>query len=346
MVADRTATPQQASGDLPAATGPGTAYPRERDPWLGQPELTVLALLVLLAGQGWIAGVLDGPALRAWSAMFVAIVVQSLPFLVMGVLLAALISSFLSERLVRKVMPTNPAAAVPVAGVAGVGLVGCECASIPIAGGVMRQGVAPAAALTFLLAAPAVNPVVIASTLVAFPAMPEIALARFLASMTTAVAVGWLWIKVGKRTPPLFDRPGQHEHGTGWKGFLGSVHHDLMQAAGYVVMGAMIAAAVNAFVPRAVLDTVADNLVVSVLVLAAFAFIVALCSQTDAFVAASLTAFSPTAKLVFLVVGPAMDVKLASLEAGYFGRRFAMVFVPLVMVTATVSAVLFGWWLL
>lgn len=336
---------------LPPAAADAAQDAERGDPerphrWLGQPELVVLGLLVLLLAQGWITGMLDAPAVRAWAAMFVAVVVQSLPFLVFGVVVAALISTFLSERLVRRVMPRHPAAAVPVAGVAGVGLVGCECASIPIAGGVMRQGVAPAAALTFLLAAPAVNPVVIASTLVAFPGMPETALARFVASMATAVAVGWLWIKVGRRTPPRFGQGSMHEHGTGLKGFLASVHHDLMQAAGYVVMGAMIAAAVNAFVPRAVLDTLAGNLLVSVVVLAAFAFVVALCSQTDAFVAASLTAFSPTAKLVFLVVGPAMDVKLASLEAGYFGRRFAMVFVPLVLVVATVSAVLVGWWLL
>lgn len=314
--------------------------------WLGQPELVVLGLLALLLAQGWITGMLDGPAVRAWSAMFVAIVVQALPFLVLGVIVAALISTFLSERLVRRVMPQRPAAAVPVAGIAGVGLVGCECASIPIAGGVMRQGVAPAAALTFLLAAPAVNPVVIVSTLVAFPGMPEMALARFLASMATAIGVGWLWIKVGRRTPPLFDRGRDHLHGRGLGGFLGTVHHDLVQSAGYVVMGAMIASAVNAFMPRAVLDTLAGNALVSILVLALFAFIVALCSQTDAFVAASLTAFSPTAKLVFLVVGPAMDVKLASLEAGYFGRRFAAVFVPLVVVVAVASAVLFGGWLL
>jgi uncharacterized membrane protein YraQ (UPF0718 family) len=108
----------------------------------------------------------------------------------------------------------------------------------------------------------------------------------------------------------------------------------------------MIAAAVNTFVPKPVLNTIGSHPVLSVLVLAAFAFVVALCSQTDAFVAASLTAFSPTARLVFLVVGPAMDIKLATLEAGVFGRQFAAVFVPLVVVVATVCGVLLGWWLL
>jgi uncharacterized protein len=83
-----------------------------------------------------------------------------------------------------------------------------------------------------------------------------------------------------------------------------------------------------------------------VLTLALFAFVVALCSESDAFVAASFTAFSDTAKLVFLVVGPAMDVKLASMETGAFGGAFARQFVPVVVMTAVLSAVGMGWLLL
>ena len=72
----------------------------------------------------------------------------------------------------------------------------------------------------------------------------------------------------------------------------------------------------------------------------------ALCSEADAFVAASLNAFSDTAKLVFMVVGPAMDVKLASMESGQFGGAFALRFVPLVVAVAVLSACGMGWWLL
>ena len=90
----------------------------------------------------------------------------------------------------------------------------------------------------------------------------------------------------------------------------------------------------------------AGRTVLGVLTLAAFAFLVALCSESDAFVAASFTAFSDTAKLAFLVVGPAMDVKLATMEAGTFGGAFARQFVPVVIGTAILSAVVIGWWLL
>ena len=133
-----------------------TSAPTKR-PGVGQPELVALGVLVILVSGRWIAPLLDAPTLQTWSTIFVAIVIQSVPFLVVGVLLSAVISILLSERVLSAVVPKNPVLGVPVAGIAGVGLPGCECAAVPIAGSLMRRGVAPAVALTFLLAAPAVN---------------------------------------------------------------------------------------------------------------------------------------------------------------------------------------------
>lgn len=304
------------------------------------------ALGALVVSQQWLVPRLDSPALATWSTIFVAIVVQSIPFLVGGVLLAGVIATLLSEKALRRLVPANPTLGVPVAGLAGVALPGCECASVPVAGSLMRRGVAPAVALTFLLAAPAVNPVVLVSTAVAFPDRPEVVLARFLASLVTAVAVGWLWLRFAGRVPILHRQRG-HDHGEGaTQAFLGSVRHDFIHAAGFLVLGAMIAAAINTFVPREIIDSVAGNVFLAVGSMAIFAFVVALCSEADAFVAASLSAFSDTAKLVFMVVGPAMDVKLASMESGQFGAAFAVRFVPLVIVVAVLSACGMGWWLL
>lgn len=303
-------------------------------------------LAALVASQQWLVDRLDHPAVATWSTIFVAIVVQSIPFLVGGVLLAAIISTLLSERALRRLVPANPALGVPVAGLAGVALPGCECASVPVASSLMRRGVAPSVALTFLLAAPAVNPVVLVSTAVAFPGRPEVVLARFLASLVTAVAVGWLWLRFAGRVP-LLHRQRTHDHADGTAhAFVDSVRHDFIHAAGFLVLGAMIAAAINTFVPREIIESVAGNAVLAVVTLAAFAFVVALCSEADAFVAASLSAFSDTAKLVFMVVGPAMDVKLASMESGQFGGAFALRFVPLVLVVAVLSACGVGWSLL
>ena len=324
------------------------ALERERRPHAAPVQVYVVfaVLAVLVASQQWLVDRLDHPAVATWSTIFVAIVVQSIPFLVGGVLLAAIISTLLSERALRRLVPANPALGVPVAGLAGVALPGCECASVPVASSLMRRGVAPSVALTFLLAAPAVNPVVLVSTAVAFPGRPEVVLARFLASLVTAVAVGWLWLRFAGRVP-LLHRQRAHDHpdGTAYA-FVDSVRHDFIHAAGFLVLGAMIAAGINTFVPREIIESVAGNAVLAVVTLAAFAFVVALCSEADAFVAASLSAFSDTAKLVFMVVGPAMDVKLASMESGQFGGAFALRFVPLVLVVAVLSACGVGWWLL
>lgn len=317
---------------------------RRRAP-IGQPELVAIGVLAVLLGQRWIVPILDTESIGTWSTIFVAIVIQSTPFLLGGVLLSAVITVLLSERVLQRLVPKNPMLGVPAAGIAGLGLPGCECAAVPIADSLMRRGVVPAVALTFLLAAPAVNPAVLVSTAVAFPGQPEMVVARFLASLATAIAVGWWCLSRGDRLPIRSRAVLEHGH-SGRERFVATVRHDFLHAGGFLVLGAMLAAAVNTFVPRSIVDTVAGQAVLGVLTLALFAFVVALCSESDAFVAASFTAFSDTAKLVFLVVGPAMDVKLAAMESGQFGTAFAVRFVPVVVVTAILSAVLTGWWLL
>lgn len=318
-------------------------------------DLQVWIILALLLAsvplQALLGGRLDSPAFQTWATVFLAIVVQSIPFLVLGVLLSGLISALLSERVVSKVLPRNSLLAVPVAGVAGIALPTCECAAVPVAGGLARRGVPPAVAITFLLAAPAVNPAVIVSTAVAFQGRVDMVVARFVASMLVAVLIGWIYVALAGRLPALrLPRIAEVAHGHGgdtrWGRFLGAAWHDLLPSAGFLVIGAIIAATINVVVPLRFVEAVADQWLLAIVALAAFAFLIALCSEADAFIAVSLTAFSDTAKLVFLVVGPVMDVKLAAMEAGQFGRQFAVQFVPLVLVVATTVAALTGWVLL
>ncbi|GAB3266246.1 permease [Alteromonas gracilis] len=324
------------------AAGPGTGTtPRASLGWQGW--LVVGVVVMLTVARGPLAAVFDGPRFSTWATVLTATVLQALPFLVFGVLLAGIVAAFVTEDRLKRWLPSSPVTAVPVAGAAGIALPGCECASVPLAGSLMKRGVAPSAALTFLLAAPAVNPIVIASTAVAFAGRWDIVGARFAASMITAIAVGWLWAWRFGRVPIRLDRLHQHDHGPRWLGLLRSMRHDLLNAGGYLVLGAMIAAGINTLLPRPWLDAVAGMEVVAILALAVFAFVVAMCSEADAFIAASLTAFSDTAKLVFMVVGPAIDVKIASLEAGILGGSFARVFAPLSFVVALASAVLVGW---
>jgi uncharacterized membrane protein YraQ (UPF0718 family) len=263
--------------------------------------------MLLLAGvvlQGPIRGALDAPVMQSWMTVFVAVMVQALPFLVLGVLLSAVIAVFVPPSFFARALPKRPALAVPVAGLAGVVLPGCE-----------------------------------------FPGRPQMVVARLVASLLVACAMGWLWHRLGRTDwlrPPA--RPSWEGLGKG-AAFWGSVRHDVMHAGGFLVVGAMAAATLKAVVPADWLGLAADNLVVSILALAVLAVLLSICSEADAFVAASLTQFSLTARLTFLVVGPMIDLKLFAMQTGTFGRGFALRFAPAtftlaVLVSSLVGAVL------
>ena len=156
----------------------------------------------------------------------------------------------------------------------------------------MGQGVPEAAALTFLLAAPAVNPIVLVATAVAFPDRPAMVGARLLGSMATAVAMGLLWTRFGRsswiaerarRAPAAV--PGESR----WWVFAETARHDLVQAGGFLVLGGLTSAVLTGLVPSSWLDTVADHLVLGIVVMAVLAVVLSLCSEADAFVAASLS---------------------------------------------------------
>ncbi|MFD9894138.1 permease [Amycolatopsis sp. NPDC059027] len=308
-------------------------------------EVLCAILLIAILAQGWLQRVFDVPALRTGSTVFVAVCVQALPFLVLGVLISGAIAAFLPARVLRRLLPRRTGVAVGVAGLAGVALPGCECASVPVARRLMGQGVAPAAALTFLLAAPAVNPVVLVATAVAFPGRPEMVLARFAGSLVTAMAMGWLWARWGKLewiTERALKRLPEVENGARWRVFAETARSDLVESGGFLVLGAFISSALNVLVPAKWFGVLGEQIVLGVLVMAVLAVVLALCSEADAFVAASLSAVPLLGKLVFLVVGPAVDVKLFALHAGTFGRSFALRFAPVTFVVALLCGVLAG----
>jgi uncharacterized membrane protein YraQ (UPF0718 family) len=302
--------------------------------------LGMAAAALVLSGTPW----LNDPAVAAWRTVCLAITVQALPFLLLGTALSGAINAFVPADLFTKVLPKRPALAVPVAGIAGAVLPGCECASVPVANSLIRRGVTPAAAFAFLLSAPAINPIVLTATAVAFPGSPAMVLARLLASLATAAVMGWLWLWLGREKwlRPVVRHTGHQPGHSRFTEFRLGFQHDFLHAGGFLVLGAMAAATFNVTVPRSVLDTFSGSPWLSVLFLAALAVVLAVCSEADAFVAASLTGFSPTARLAFMVVGPMVDLKLIALQAGTFGRAFAVRFSTATTVVAVAASVLIG----
>lgn len=308
--------------------------------------VAVAAIVAVAVVRPKLAGTFGSGAPREWMTVFIAVAVQAMPFLVLGVTLSALLASVVSPASIARRLPRRPAAAVVVAGGAGMALPGCECGAVPVAGRMIGGGVPPAAALAFLLAAPAINPIVLASTATAFPGQPELVAARFCASLAVAIVMGLLWLRIGREHAydDLVARASRSRQvsGSRWERFTDAAAHDLLHAGGWLVVGAAAAATIQVSVPRSVIDGLADAGPFAVVALGALAVLLAVCSEADAFVATSFTAFSPTARLAFMVVGPAVDTKLIALQVGTFGPRFARVFAPLTFVVAIASASIAG----
>ncbi|MQA02920.1 MAG: permease [Streptosporangiales bacterium] len=310
--------------------------------WPAVLAILAAALVVVIRLTGWRLGFLEVPAVQAWTTVFVAIVIQAIPFLVFGVLISALIATAVPPSFFARALPKSQLAAVPMASLAGGVLPGCECASVPIARRLISRGVPPAAALAFLLSAPAINPIVIVATAVAFPGEPRIVLGRVIASVVVSVTVGLVWTKLGRPEWTLVRQRKERTGSTKLEQFAAEARHDFLQAGGFLVIGGMAAATMNVVVPQQVLDTIGGSVWLGVLTLGVLAVILAICSEADAFIAASLTQFSPTAQLTFMVIGPMVDVKLIAMQVGTFGRAFALRFAPLVFGTGIVVTVLVG----
>ncbi|AYF72862.1 permease [Nocardia yunnanensis] len=300
-----------------------------------------------IVAQAWLASAVGRVGrLETATTVFVGVFVQAVPFLVLGVVISGGIAAFVSPALLRKVLPRNETAAIGVAGLAGMALPGCECGVVPVARRLIDQGAPSPVALAFLLSAPAINPVVLIATAVAFPGEPGMVWARFTGSLATSIVMGLLWSRVG-RPEWMLPRHDEHRHcaagRTRWEVFTEAARHDLLQASAFLVFGAAAAAALHVLVPPAWYERLGGQMVVGVLVMAVLAIVLALCSEADAFVASSMSALPLLPRLVFLVVGPAVDVKLFAMQAGSFGRRFAIRFSPLTFAVAVVCGTIAGY---
>jgi uncharacterized protein len=322
--------------------------PAARGLRVGSMEILVVGLVAFALAGTWLRAVVArNDMLATAGTVFSGVFVQALPVLGLGVVVSGLIAVFVPpERLVRW-LPRRAPVAVLAAGVAGAALPGCECGSVPVARRLFGDGgAAGAAALTFMLAAPAINPVVVVATTVAFPGQPKMVIARVGASLLTALVMGWLWSRWGRAEWITRRLPPHESHSPGtrprWLVFCEVARHDFLQAAAYLVVGAAAAAALHVLVPPRVFEHVGAHLIFGVTVMAALAVVLAVCSEADAFVASSLTMVPLVPRLVFMVVGPAVDVKLLAMQSGMFGRAFAVRFAPATLVVAVAAATTVG----
>jgi uncharacterized protein len=311
---------------------------------------TAAAILALLALLTVLPRLID-PERIAWVQTFFVIfgslLIQALPFVLIGALASAAIEVFVPISALERLADLPRPLQLPAAGLAGIAFPICECGSVPVARRLAAKGLAPSAAVTFMLAAPVVNPVVIASTFVAFRARSTLwtmVLGRFWIGLLVAIVVGWV---IGDRSKDELLRPRADDEPPAplalgapeprWKSFFVHLGNDFLFMGRFLLLGATLAALVQTFLPASVIDSVARIPVVSLIVMMGLAFVLSLCSESDAFIAASFTPFGPAAQLAFLVFGPMVDFKLAALYMGTFRRGFLRTLLIAVAATTLVA---------
>jgi uncharacterized membrane protein YraQ (UPF0718 family) len=305
--------------------------------------LTLAAVVLRVAAPERVAWV------QTFFVIFGSLLIQALPFVLLGALAAAVIEVFVPLGTLEKLAKLPRPLQLPAAGLAGIAFPICECGSVPVARRLIAKGLMPSAAVTFMLAVPVLNPVVIASTFVAYRSRTSLwtmVLGRFSLGLIVAVVVGWV---IGNRSKDelLRARPdeGHARHvleigppEAKWRRFFVHLGNDFLYMGRFLVLGAAIAAMVQTFLPAQIINRVAQAPAVDLLVMMGLAFVLSLCSESDAFIAASFVQFGPAAQLAFLVFGPMVDFKLSALYLGTFRRGFYRTLVIAVAATTFVGA--------
>jgi uncharacterized protein len=300
--------------------------------------VAVASLVLAVAGR--VAGVGQADTVQTFVLIFSSIVVEALPFILLGALVSAAFAVYVPGRLFERIGRMPVALQVPGAALGGLAFPVCECGSVPVARRLILRGIHPAAGVAFMLASPVINPIVLASTWVAYSGRglgAEMVLGRAGFGLLLAGLIG---IVVGRVSAGALLRPRSqevyghehdgHEHDAELQGapraeqFLEHVTTDFLFMGKFIVLGAALAAAMQTLIPQSIVSGVGGSTLLAPLALMGLAFVLSLCSEADAFVAVSFTAFTPGSQLAFLLLGPMIDTKLTLLYGATFRRRFAL----------------------
>jgi uncharacterized protein len=271
------------------------------------------------------------------NTVFISILVEALPFVVLGVIISGVIQMFITESMLAKIIPKNRFLSVIVTSVLGSLFPACECGIVPITRRLIGKGVPLHGATSFMLTGPVINPVVIFSTYVAFGNNWTMVGYRCILSFIVALFAGWI-ISLQFKDGQLRNEATHHHHDHSLafsKKFGDMVRHTLdefFSVGKFFIIGALIAAAMQTFVKTSTLLSLGDGPIISIIIMMGLAFVLSLCSSADAFVASSFrSTFSNGSLVAFLVFGPMFDIKNMLVMLGTFKSK--LVFFLLFYVT-------------
>ncbi len=319
----------------------------------------VFVFILLTAGDN------VGAQFAVFRTRFLGIFIEAVPFLLLGSAVSGLISAFVTADNIASLIPRNRYVATTMGSLLGFAFPVCECGVVPVARRLVNKGMPASMAISFLLAAPFMNPVVFASTYAAF-GFGEVFILRFVVTLVVAITVGLLFaafarteqIILPQHNPTVQGASVDYDLNVNTSGSGISVQRvgiaqklrnamhsgieDFFDMARYLIIGCTLAAAMQTVVPQDALQALGSNAVSSVLTMQATAFILSVCSTVDSFLAlAFVGTFSLGSIVAFLSFGPMVDIKSTMMFLGVFQKRtvallillpFAMTFIAGVLI--------------
>jgi uncharacterized membrane protein YraQ (UPF0718 family) len=271
----------------------------------------------------------------------VSVLIESLPFVVLGVVLSIVVQVWVPPGVIERWMPRRAWARRAVLSLLGMVVPVCECGNVPFARGLLMRGFTVSETLTFLIAAPIVNPIVIITTHQAFGFDDGILIARLLGGYAIANLIGWLYSRHPDPDGLLTDRFRDtcalviDEPGGRGRRSLAQFVIELRAVMPALVIGSALAGAVQVLIPREALLAIGSNPALSIVAMIALAMVVSICSNVDAFFALSFAStFTPGSIVAFLLVGPLVDIKMLALMRTTFTTRTLAGIVIVVILSA------------
>ena len=306
----------------------------------------------------------------AW-AIFQGLLLEAIPFLLLGVAIAGLARWLVPQTAWIQRLPKNPLLAPITGALMGFALPACECGNVPVARRLLASGAPMGTAFGFLFAAPVLNPIVLASTWAAFPDQPWLLVARPLGAFVIAVLLSLLLVQLPetqllehallseRRMSQPLSTVGLLERSGGLVGdpireltptqstrlraseVLEQSSREFLDLLALLVLGCLIAALVQTWLPRSWLLAVGGAPTGSILALMLLAVVVSVCSSVDAFLALGFAAqVTPGALLAFLLLGPVVDLKLVGLFTVLMRPRA----IAITAIAASFGVLLIGQW--
>lgn len=277
-----------------------------------------------------------------------SILVEGMPFILIGAVLSSVVAIYFPQKKLLGILPKKKFPQLLTVSLIGNIFPVCECGNVPFARRLIKKNLPHYLALTFLLAAPVVNPIVIVSTLAAFPGDHMILVYRLVFSLIIAIGAGYLFsyfsaknVLNKKLEQECCAHPHDH-HEAESKSIANIVKKEFLEITSIFLFGAAIAATIQLFLPQDLILSFQQSEWMSILAMMALAFIISICSNVDAFFALAYSQIFPTSSIIaFLVFGPMIDIKAIPMLRLIFNWRAIVMIVSFVATMSFLLAYLY-----